>query len=317
MVKIKPLKKIITVLVAIVVFSYAAQIAFTQTSQESQSSLYVPLIGITSVPDPLALPDGSGKVTYHYAVKNFLEATSMTNVQVVDNKCGLVEFVEGDDNGNSELDSNETWRYSCTVNISETTQSIATVTGTVNNLTTTHKAYTTVVVGLDTPPPLISIVNITKIAYPLALPPEGGNINFTYKVNNPGVVPLSDVTVTDNKCSNMSSKLGDTNGNNLLDTSEVWIYTCAMFLKETTTNTATVTAFSNGFKAIGETTITVKVEPVSLPETGVVTSFSETGVSSNFKIIVWAVLSGILAGLITLFFLSRINRKKAVQSKFK
>lgn len=323
MIKINTLKKIITVLAVVLVFSYATESSFAQTPQESQSSLYVPLIGITSVPNPLALPSGSRNVTYHYAVKNFSEEASLTNIQVIDDKCSPVKFVEGDDNDNLELDSSETWRYSCTVKISETTQSIATVTGTINNLTATHKAYTTVIVGLDIPPPLVSIVNITKIAYPLALPPEGGNINFTYKVNNPGVVPLSNITVTDNKCSNMSSKLGDTNGNNLLDTNEVWIYTCKMFLKETTTNTATVTAFSNGFKAIGETTLTVKVEPVALPEAGIVKdfqaqpimSFPETGMNSNFKIIVWAILSGVLAGLIIFFFLNRINRMRVVKNK--
>lgn len=317
------IKRIFLIAFAILVLGGGVKNVFAQTSQASQSSLYVPLIGITSVPDPLALPRGSGSVTYRYAVKNFLEELPLTNIQVTDDKCGPVQFTEGDDNNNSELDSDETWRYSCTVKISETTQSIATVIGTVNNIITTHKAYTTVVVGLDIPPPLVSIVNITKIAYPLALPVEGGSINFTYKVNNPGIVPLSNVAVTDNKCSNMSSKLGDTNGNNLLDTNEVWIYTCKMFLKETTTNTATVVAFSNGFKAIGETTITVKVEPVALPEAGSVPdlpaqpspSFPETGTNSNFKIIVWAILAGILAGLTSFFFLNRMSRTGVSKNK--
>lgn len=323
MIKIKPLKKNIIVLAAVLIFSYAINVSFAQTPQESQSSLYVPLIGITSVPEPLALPDGPGNVTYRYAVKNFLEELSLTNIQVVDDKCTPVKFIEGDDNGNSKLDSSETWRYSCTVKVSETTQSIATAIGIVNDITTTHKAYTTVVVGLDTPPPLVSIVNIAKIAYPLALPPEGGAVNFTYKVNNPGVAPLSNITVTDNKCSNMSSKLGDTNGNNLLDTSEVWIYTCTMFLEETTTNTATVVAFSGGFKAVGETTVTVKVQSVALPEAGNVPgfpdqripSFPETGVNPNFKIIVWAILSGVSAGLITFLFLNRIYGMRGISAR--
>lgn len=313
-------KKVIIVSVMILVFGY---VAGDVTAQDSQSSLYVPLIGITSVPNPLALPGGAGNVTYSYAVRNFLEELSLTNIQVLDDKCPSVKFVEGDDNSNSKLDPGETWRYVCTVKILETTQSIATAIGTVNDITTIHKAYTMVVVGLDIPPPLVSIVNITKMAYPLALPPEGGYIDFTYKVNNPGVVPLSNVTVTDNKCSNMSSKLGDTNGNNLLDINEVWIYTCRMFIKETTTNTATVIAFSNDFKAIGESTVTVKVQPVALPEAGdapgfpdqTTPSFPETGVHPNFKIIVWAILSGILAGLVTFFFLNQISKIRTANNK--
>ena len=69
-------------------------------------------------------------------------------------------------------------------------------------------------------------------------------ITFVYKVTNPGVVPLSDVHVVDDKCPAMSGELGDTNGNHLLDTNEVWIYNCSMDLKQTTTDTATVTAFA-------------------------------------------------------------------------
>ncbi|MFA5830511.1 MAG: hypothetical protein WC878_01645 [Candidatus Paceibacterota bacterium] len=241
-------KKIILALVAASVFLSGAQ---SVLAQESQSTLYVPLIGITSVPDPLALPKGAGDVTYHYAVKNFLEGLSLSNVSVVDDMCRPVKFMEGDDNGNSELDYDETWRYSCTTKISKTTESTATVTGVSHGITAMHKSYATVVVGSDNLPPLVSIINITKVAYPLSLPIEGGDITFTYKVNNPGIVPLSKVTVIDDKCNAMSGKLGDTNGNNLLDANEVWIYTCTTNLKQTTTNTVRVTAFANGLKAVG------------------------------------------------------------------
>src|SRR6202035_5851777 len=87
----------------------------------------------------------------------------------------------------------------------------------------------------------------------------GGQITYTYRVNNPGIVPLKDVTVTDDKCSDMSGRLGDTNGNNLLDPDEVWIYTCTTTLTQTTTNTVNVTASANGFIALGNDTITVNV----------------------------------------------------------
>lgn len=322
MMNIQQLKKIVPVLIVAFVFGIGVPRSFAQTPQDSQSALYVPLIGITSVPDPLALPSGPGHVTYHYAVKNFLEEVSLVNIQVIDDTCSPVLFVEGDDNGDHELDAQETWRYDCSGDISETTHSIATVIGTVSNITSTHKAYTTVVVGEDIPPPLVSIVNITKIAYPFTVPLEGGNINFTYKVNNPGVVPLSNVTVSDNKCRNMSSKLGDTNGNNLLDTNEVWIYTCSMFLKETTTNTATVVAFSNGLKAIGETTLTVKVASEAFSGAGIVPffpaqsipGFPETGVSPNFKIIVWAILSAAFAGPLVFFIFHRVSHARSAKN---
>ena len=295
-------KIVFCILLSALALGIGAKNVFAQTDQ---SSLYVPLIGITSVPEPLALPNGPGEVTYNYAVKNFLSGSPLTGVQVVDNGCSPVKFVSGDDNNDLNLDFNETWRYSCTTEVSTTTQSIATATGISNNFTAMHKAYATVVVGLKTPPPLVSIVNVTKVANPLSLPAEGGPITFTYKVNNPGVVPLSNVIVSDDKCGAMSGELGDTNGNGLLDINEVWIYTCTMVLKETTTNTVTVTALANGFQAIGSYTLTVYVKNPILPNTGL-SSVS----TSSFNIVIWSVLLGILAGLIVFFFIARKNRDK-------
>jgi LPXTG-site transpeptidase (sortase) family protein len=327
--KILNLKKgSICLLLLLHFFGVGAHSVFAQTAQESQSVLYVPLIGITSVPQPLALPKGAGNVTYNYAVKNFLQEVSLTDVHVTDDKCDLVQFVTGDDNNNTLLDHRETWRYSCTTKLSTTMESIATVTGTANGITSTHKAYATVVVGSNNPPPLVSIINVTKVAYPLSLPQAGGKITFTYKVNNPGVVALSDVRVTDDKCTAMSGKLGDTNGNDLLDVNEVWIYRCTAILTQTTTNTVRVTAFANGLKALGDATITVRVAntavspPPNLPDVGGSLGI-KTDVSGdkNLKIIV-KILSGALAVLIVIFVLLHKKRqvkmfkKLSVLSKF-
>jgi len=308
----------ILLLVAILAVGYGIRSVFAQTSPVSVS--YVPLIGITSVPEPLALPSGAGNVTYHYAVKNFLEEAPLTDVKVVDSKCAPIKFVGGDDNGNAKLDYGETWIYACTTKLSTTTESIATATGIANNITATHNAYATVVVGSNNPPPLVSIVNITKVAYPLALSAGGGEVAFTYKVTNPGIVPLSDVTVSDDKCSAMSGELGDTNGNHLLDPSEVWIYTCVTILTKTTTNTATVTAYANGLKAVDNDTITVDVAATSatyapgFPNEGpnpAVPGLPNNGTNPsgpNITLIIWGVLGGILAVLIVVFFL--IRKKK-------
>lgn len=295
-------KRFIAVLIVLLVFGYNTK---NVSAEDSQSVLYVPLIGITSVPEPLSLPDGPGNVKYKYAVKNFLREYPLTDVLVFDDKCGLIDFVEGDDNNNEKLDYDETWRYSCTTKLSTTTESVATATGVAGGITAIHKAYTTVVVGSDNPAPLVSIINITKVAYPLSLPEEGGDITFTYRVNNPGAVPLSDVKVVDDKCSAMSKKLGDTNGNNLLDTTEVWIYTCTTHLTQTTTNTVAVTSYANGLKAVGYATLTVTVD---IPTFDSVPNLPNTGENFNLKIIIWSVLAGILVILIIIFFLKR-NKK--------
>jgi LPXTG-site transpeptidase (sortase) family protein len=302
------LKKYILILIAVMAIAVSAHAVL---AQENASVLYVPLIGLTAVPSPLALPEGEGDVTYNYAVKNFIKETILSDVKVTDDKCSPVKFVTGDDNGDSKLDYTETWRYACTTNLLQTTQSIATATGVANNITATHKAYATVVVGSNNPAPLVSIINITKIAYPLSLPAEGGEIIFSYKVSNPGAVPLSDVEVIDDKCQDMSGKLGDTNGNNLLDINEVWIYSCAANLTQTTTNTVVVSGFANGLKAISEATITVKVDA---PITELKRNFSEEE-NSIFKITVWVILLGVLAALIVFFLLSQKRKPELVKKK--
>lgn len=184
----------------------------------------------------------------------------------------------------------------------------ATATGTANDITANHKAYATVIVGSEKYPPLVSVINITKVAYPLSLPVEGGKITFTYKVNNPGVVPLSNVVVADDKCKTMSGKLGDTNGNNLLDIHEVWIYRCATTLSETTTNTVRVSAFANGLRAVDEATLTVKVDSIS-------PRFPKLGQDSSLKIYIWKILSLILAILTVIFLVTKKRKKKLNKSK--
>lgn len=290
-------------LIAIVIVSFGVEGVFAQTDS------YIPLIGISSVPEPLALPQGAGDVTYHYAVKNFLKEYPLTDIVVSDDKCGPIIFTEGDDNGDNKLDYSETWRYACTTRLSETTQSIATAIGTANNFPAAHKAYVTVVVGSDDPYPLVNIINVSKIAYPLTLPAEGGEVTFTYRVNNPGVIPLSNVSVVDDRCSDISGRVGDTNYNNLLDITEVWVYTCTAHLTQTTTNTVSIAAFAGDLKAVGYATMTVTVEGSDPNLSGQsIPRLPETGGSENFKNIVWSMLLAVLAGLSAfLFFRTRMS----------
>ncbi|MDO8493015.1 MAG: hypothetical protein Q7S19_00505 [bacterium] len=295
------------ILIVALFFVFGTNSVFAETEK---NSMYVPLIGISSVPEPLALPKGPGNVTYRYAVKNFLREYPLTDVNVVDDKCSPTKFIEGDDNNDGQLDYSETWRYTCTTKISVTTQSIATAIGAANNLPAAHKAYATVVVGSNDPYPLVNIINVTKIAYPLTLPTEGGDVTFTYRVNNPGVVPLSNIIVLDDKCGAMSGKLGDKNGNNLLDINEVWVYTCTTHLIQTTTNTVSVTAFANNLKAVGYATITVVV---ANSKSTVSPSLPDAGAGLGFKTNMWKFLSGIL--LVLTIFLILKKRKKVTRPR--
>jgi len=91
--------------------------------------------------------------------------------------------------------------------------------------------------------PGISIIKSVNISN---LPSSGGFVAYTYSVSNTGNVALSNLSVTDNKCTSVTFVQGDNNGNAMLETSEVWKYQCNTFLSVTTTNTATAGGVYNG-----------------------------------------------------------------------
>jgi len=113
-------------------------------------------------------------------------------------------------------------------------------------------------------PPLI---NVIKTPNPLALTSGQGLVTYTYKVTNPGMVALSNVSVSDDKISTVKYVAGDVNADNLLQDSEIWIYTGKMTLSETTTNTATAKGSANGMTAIDLAYATVVVTQVVVTQT--------------------------------------------------
>jgi uncharacterized repeat protein (TIGR01451 family) len=218
-----------------------------------------PLIDVVKVPSPLTLPSGPGAVTYTYTVSNTGTA-AMSTVIVTDNKCAPVNFISGDTNSDSKLDTSETWTYQCTTTLSQTTTNTAAASGQANGFTATDTATATVVVGTPLPPPLIHVVKIPSVL----VVTSGGSVLYTYTVTNPGTAPLSNVNVVDNKCSPVSGPSGDTNNNNILEASETWTYTCQMNLTATTVNTATAQGSASSLTATDSSIATVVVAPPSV-----------------------------------------------------
>lgn len=169
--------------------------------------------------------------------------------------------------------------------------------------------------------PIVSIVDITNVIYPLPMPIGGGSITFTYKVTNPGDPPLNDVVVSDDYCKAMSGELGDVNGNHLLDPGETWIYTCTTAITKTTTHTATVTAYADGLEAVDVETATINVpnastayspnfpndgsnpNGLSLPNNG-----TNPG-TLNITVLIWEILGGILVLLIIAYVVVAIKKQ--------
>jgi len=224
-----------------------------------------PIIDVVKVPSPLALPGGPGLVTYTYTTKN-IGTVPMTDVTLIGDTCSPIVLVSGDTNGDSKLDVSETWTYTCSKTITQTTKNTVVATGHANGLNAVDVASATVVVGLPIVPPLI---HVTKVSNLLTLPAEGGMITYTETVTNPGVVALNNIVLTDDKCSPVKYISGDTNGDSKLDVSETWTYTCSSRLTKTTTNTAIVIGDANGLTVTDFAIATVVVANPKLPQTGV------------------------------------------------
>jgi LPXTG-motif cell wall-anchored protein len=131
-------------------------------------------------------------------------------------------------------------------------------------------------------PPLI---NVVKTSEPMALVSGPGPVEYTYVVTNPGTVALSNVSVTDDKVISVDYVSGDANADNLLQTSETWIYTGRMNLNATTTNTATAQGSANGVTATDTAFATVVVTPAvpgeDVTPTGTGGNITPTGTGGN------------------------------------
>ena len=223
-----------------------------------------PLIDVVKIPSPLALPAGPGLVKYTYTVSN-IGVVPMSNVTVVDDSCSPLVKASGDTNPSAILQAKGVWVYTCSTTLSATHTNTVTATGWYGAVSAIDIANATVVVGSTIVPPLI---HVTKVPSPLALKAGGGIVTYTEKVTNPGTVPLSSVSIIDDKCSSVAYVSGDTNGDSKLDVNETWTYTCKSNLTQTTTNTVTVTGQANGLIATDFAIVTVVVAAPGLPNTG-------------------------------------------------
>ncbi|MDO8443216.1 MAG: ice-binding family protein [bacterium] len=265
-----------------------------------------PLINVVKIPSPLALPAGSGPVMYTYTLSN-IGIVPVTDIALIDDSCKPVTIFYGDANGDSKLDVNETWIFHCTTTLSKTHTNTVVATGWNAGFSATDVSSATVVVGVSVVPPLIHVV---KKPDTFILPAGGGAVTYTYTVTNPGTEPLSDVSITDNKCTGLPGRVlghpGDLNKNNLLESNEIWTFTCKTDLTQTTTNIGTAIGYANGLSAIDLSPATVVVAPIAATITDV-PILPNTGVAPDGKSIPWNIVipAGIFAVSIFLYFFRR------------
>ena len=259
----------------------------------------LPLIDLTKIPSPLTLPGGAGPVTYTYTVTNIGPVPAQF-VSVKDNMCSDMKYVSGDVNKDSMLDLKESWVYTCTKIVSKTETNIATAHGWSNGWDAFRNANATVVVGAPILPPLIHVVKVPNV---FTLPAGGGAVTYLYKVTNPGTVPLSDVSIVDDKCTGLPGRVvghpGDLNKNNLLENNETWQFTCQTNLTKTTTGIGTAKGHANGLTAVDFAPATVVVADPGFPN---------AGFPPERKSVVWSIV--VIAGIFGLISLVTLLKKR-------
>ena len=171
--------------------------------------------------DGLNIPVGSA-IKWRYTVTN-TGNTPLTGVTVKDNMPGVTPApVSGDDNNDGKLDPSEIWIFEAS---GVAVEGPYTNTGTADSNETEPATDDSNYFGVKTG---LAIQKVTvfgdQVGDGLSIP-IGSDIEWRYTVTNAGNVPLSGITVTDNMPGVNPVRIsGDTNNNQVLDLTEVWIY---------------------------------------------------------------------------------------------
>ncbi len=180
--------------------------------------------------------DPGQAVTYTYLAGN-IGSDPAQQVLITDDRCAPVLGPEpgGDINSNGLLDPGETWVYSCTAVLTEDTVNLATLTG--EDSLGNPQEPDSDLAAVDVIRPAIQVLKTADPEVILA----GGLVDYRFEVRNPGDDPLSDVSLSDDRCAPLSGPEpgGDANGNGLLDPGETWVYTCSRTVNADTLNQVT------------------------------------------------------------------------------
>ncbi|HEX2039460.1 MAG TPA: LPXTG cell wall anchor domain-containing protein, partial [Acidimicrobiales bacterium] len=195
-----------------------------------------PVVAVDKTASKGAVRNGE-TVTYTYVVTT-AGAESLLDVKVTDDKCSPVTFGTGDADGDGKLDPGESWTYTCATKLTSTTTNTVAVEAEDDegNAATASDSATVRVVD-----PRIAV---DKSAEPRSATP-GDRVLYTYLVTNPGDAELTQVVVSDDKCSPVTFATGDADGDGALDPGETWRYTCTVTVGPdigSLTNVGTVTA---------------------------------------------------------------------------
>lgn len=178
----------------------------------------LPMIDVTKTADRSMIHAGDD-VTYTYVVTN--PGVEPLAVTMVDDKCAAVTFVGGDTSNLGFLDPTERWTSTCTPSpaLQTTTTNVVTATGTDDEGNRATDTATATVAVISSAIAIDKSVDATSVA-------PGTTVTYTFRVTNPGTVPLAGVIVSDDKCAPVLFDGGDANDDRLLQPAETWMFHC-------------------------------------------------------------------------------------------
>jgi streptogramin lyase len=179
-------------------------------------------------------------VTYSYAATySSPDGSAANTVEVVDDTCSPVVFQGGDGNGNSELDVDETWAWSCAYTVPAHSDDEADPI--LNTATVTGKQESGEPAISDQDSAAVDLMH-REGALSLTVSPStlsvlpGEALTYTYALGYASAdgAPAQNLAVSDDVCAPVigPDPLGDVNGSGYLDVGETWTYLCAYTVPE-------------------------------------------------------------------------------------
>ncbi|WP_432816603.1 DUF7507 domain-containing protein [Sulfitobacter sp. JB4-11] len=232
-------------------------------------------------------PSAAGDtLDYTFAVRNDGNV-SIRSLAPVDAKCaGPITLQSGDSDGDTELDPNETHRFTCTsVAVTQAEVDAGQVDNDVNVTGTTASgpAPPPATSGISTPITRNSGFTLSKSTAdtPAA---AGQTLTYRFNVGNSGNATITGVAVADAKCAAAPTlQSGDANSDSALDPSETWVFECTSIAVTqaeidagTVDNTATVTGTGADGNAVDPVADTFVTPVTQAPAFSVIKSTSST-----------------------------------------
>ena len=177
-----------------------------------------PDIEITKMADRTQAHDGD-TISYTYTVDNPGDVP-LSSVLVNDNRIGAVPYHSGDTDNDGRLDTNETWIFTAAYNVTSEDPSSLVNTASASGTYLSQRITDWTSATVDVLRPDIAI---DKTADPIEVR-EGDTITYTYTTTNAGNTPLSAISVTDDEIEGVAYVSGDTNGDEVLDLDETWVF---------------------------------------------------------------------------------------------